>query len=136
MKEQELCADELFDIHIKDSYESLIFKVMNKILRYEIKTQSCPDDVRIMKIPFGDVAVSFDVVRYGIYSKMLLNDLDVFHIGVACRKFDDTLYVIWGNRKIKSIKNSQYDLCQIVKKDMFFNRTFDELVEDSNQALE
>ena len=38
MKEQELCTDKLFDIHIKDSYESLIFKVMNKILRYEIKT--------------------------------------------------------------------------------------------------
>lgn len=77
-------------------YEVLLSGVMRKVLHYEVTNGASDSSIRAIKIPFGDVAIDFDTVRYGIYSGRILADLDTFHIGVACRKFDDTLYVVWG----------------------------------------
>ena len=76
-------------------YEVLLSGVMRKILHYEVTSNVQDSSIRAIKIPFGDVAMDFDTVRYGIYSGRILADLDTFHIGVACMKFDDTLYVVW-----------------------------------------
>ena len=116
-------------------YEVLLSGVMRKVLHYEVTNGASDSSIRVIKIPFGDVAIDFDTVRYGIYSGRILADLDTFHIGVACRKFDDTLYVVWGERCNKQPNDAQYESCKIVKQDKFFNKTFDELVEDATQAL-
>ena len=116
-------------------YEVLLSGVMRKILHYEVTNGASDSSIRAIKIPFGDVAIDFDTVRYGIYSGRILADLDTFHIGVACRKFDDTLYVVWGQKGDKRPNDAQYESCKIVKQDKFFNNTFDELVEDAVQTL-
>ena len=116
-------------------YEVLLSGVMRKVLHYEVTNGASDSSIRVIKIPFGDVAIDFDTVRYGIYSGRILADLDTFHIGVACRKFDDTLYVVWGERCDKRPNDAQYESCKIVKQDKFFNSTFDELVEDTTQTL-
>lgn len=116
-------------------YEVLLSGVMRKVLHYEVTNGVSDSSIRVIKIPFGDVALDFDTVRYGIYSGRILVDLDTFHIGVACRKFDDTLYVVWGERCDKYPNDAQYESCKMVKQDKFFNKTFDELVEDAAQTL-
>lgn len=116
-------------------YEVLLSGVMRKVLHYEVTNGVSDSSIRVIKIPFGDVAIDFDTVRYGIYSGRILADLDTFHIGVACRKFDDTLYVVWGEKSDKQPNDAQYESCKIVKQDKFFNKTFDELVEDTTQTL-
>ena len=116
-------------------YEVLLSGVMRKVLHYEVTNGVSDSSIRAIKIPFGDVAMDFDTVRYGIYSGRILADLDTFHIGVACRKFDNTLYVVWGERYGKLPSNSEYESCKITKQDKFFNSTFNELVEDAAQAL-
>lgn len=116
-------------------YEVLLSGVMRKVLHYEVTNGVSDSSIRVIKIPFGDVAIDFDTVRYGIYSGRILVDLDTFHIGVACRKFDDTLYVVWGEKGDKQLNNTQYESCKIVRQDKFFNKTFDELVEDAAQTL-
>ena len=116
-------------------YEVLLSGVMRKVLHYEVTNGASDSSIRAIKIPFGDVAIDFDTVRYGIYSGRILMDLDTFHIGVACRKFDDTLYVVWGEKGDKQPNDAQYESCKIVKQDKFFNNTFDELVEDAAQTL-
>lgn len=116
-------------------YEVLLSGVMCKVLHYEVTNGVSDSSIRVIKIPFGDVAIDFDTVRYGIYSGRILMDLDTFHIGVACRKFDDTLYVVWGEKGDKQLNDVQYESCKIVKQDKFFNNTFDELVEDAAQTL-
>lgn len=116
-------------------YEVLLSGVMRKVLHYEVTNGASDSSIRVIKIPFGDVAIDFDTVRYGIYSGRILMDLDTFHIGVACRKFDDTLYVVWGEKGDKQLNDSQYESCKIVKQDKFFNSTFNELVEDAAQTL-
>ena len=116
-------------------YEVLLSGVMRKVLHYEVTNGASDSSIRVIKIPFGDVAIDFDTVRYGIYSGRILADLDTFHVGVACRKFDDTLYVVWGEKGDKRPNDAQYESCKITKQDKFFNRTFDELVEDAAQTL-
>ena len=116
-------------------YEVLLSGVMRKVLHYEVTNGVSDSSIRVIKIPFGDVAIDFDTVRYGIYSGRILADLDTFHIGVACRKFDDTLYVVWGEKGDKQLNDTQYESCKITKQDKFFNSTFDELVEDAAQTL-
>ena len=116
-------------------YEVLLSGVMRKVLHYEATNGVSDSSIRVIKIPFGDVAMDFDTVRYGIYSGRILADLDTFRIGVACRKFDDTLYVVWGQKGDKRPNDARYESCKIVKQDKFFNNTFDELVEDATQAL-
>ena len=116
-------------------YEVLLSGVMRKVLHYEVTNGASDSSIRVIKIPFGDVAIDFDTVRYGIYSGRILMDLDTFHIGVACRKFDDTLYIVWGERCDKQLNDAQYESCKITKQDKFFNSTFDELVEDAAQTL-
>lgn len=116
-------------------YEVLLSGVMRKVLHYEVTNGASDSSIRVIKIPFGDVAIDLDTVRYGIYSGRILVDLDTFHIGVACRKFDDTLYVVWGEKGDKQLNDAQYESCKITKQDKFFNSTFDELVEDAVQAL-
>lgn len=127
--------NQTFDAKYETKYETLLSGVMRKVLQYEV-TNGAPDsNIRAIKIPFGDVAMDFDTVRYGIYSGRILMDLDTFHIGVACRKFDDTLYVVWGERHGGRPNNAQYEYCKVAKQDKFFNSTFDELVEDTVQTL-
>lgn len=116
-------------------YEVLLSGVMRKVLHYEVTNGVSDSSIRVIKIPFGDVAIDFDTVRYGIYSGRILADLDTFHIGVACRKFDDTLYVVWGEKGDKQLNDAQYESYKMVKQDKFFNNTFDELVEDAAQTL-
>lgn len=116
-------------------YEVLLSGVMRKVLHYEVTNGVSDSSIRVIKIPFGDVAIDLDTVRYGIYSGRILADLDTFHIGVACRKFDDTLYVVWGEKGDKQLNDTQYESCKITKQDKFFNSTFDELVEDAAQTL-
>ena len=116
-------------------YEVLLSGVMRKVLHYEVTNGASDSSIRVIKIPFGDVAIDFDTVRYGIYSRRILADLDTFRIGVACRKFDDTLYVVWGERYGKQLNDAQYESCKITKQDNFFNSTFNELVEDAAQTL-
>ena len=108
---------------------------MRKVLHHEVTNSASDSSIRVIKIPFGDVAIDFDTVRYGIYSGRILVDLDTFHIGVACRKFDDTLYVVWGEKGDKQPNDAQYESCKMVKQDKFYNNTFDELVEDAAQTL-
>lgn len=116
-------------------YEVLLSGVMRKVLHYEVTNGVSDSSIRVIKIPFGDVAIDFDTVRYGIYSGRILVDLDTFHIGVACRKFDDTLYVVWGEKGDKKLNDSRYESCKIAKQDKFFNNTFNKLVEDAAQTL-
>lgn len=116
-------------------YETLLSGVMRKVLHYEVTSNAQDSSIRVIKIPFSDVAMDFETVRYGIFSGRILMDLDTFHIGVACRKFDDTLYVVWGERHGRRPNDAQYEFCRAAKQDKFFNSTFDELVEDAAQAL-
>lgn len=128
--------DAKYDAKYETKYEILLSNVMRKVLHCEVTTNDVLDSsIRAIKIPFGDVAMDFDTVRYGIYSGRILTDLDTFHIGVACRKFDDTLYVVWGERHGGRPNNAQYEYCKVAKQDKFFNSTFDELVEDTVQTL-
>lgn len=127
--------NQTFDAKYETKYETLLSGVMRKVLQYEVTNGVSDSSVRAIKIPFGDVAMDFDTVRYGIYSGRVLTDLDTFHIGVACRKFDDTLYIVWGERHGGRPNNAQYEYCKVAKQDKFFNSTFDELVEDTVQTL-
>lgn len=127
--------NQTFDAKYETKYETLLSGVMRKVLQYEVTNGVSDSSIRAIKIPFGDVAMDFDTVRYGIYSGRILTDLDTFHIGVACRKFDDTLYVVWGERHGRRPNNAQYEYCKVAKQDKFFNSTFDELVEDTVQTL-
>lgn len=127
--------NQTFDAKYETKYETLLSGVMRKVLQYEVANGAPDSSIRAIKIPFGDVAMDFDTVRYGIYSGRILTDLDTFHIGVACRKFDDTLYIVWGERHGGRPNNAQYEYCKVAKQDKFFNSTFDELVEDTVQTL-